>query len=96
MVVVLAGDGVYVIIVYDVGVDRVNKVKKFLRRYLVWIQNSVFEGELSDADLEEVKMGLGDIIDCNEDMVVVYRLPNVRSMRKEVLGVDKSHSSEII
>ncbi len=86
----------YVIIVYDVSVDRVDRVKKFLRRYLMWIQNSVFEGELSEADLEEVKMGLNDIIDSSEDMVVIYRLPNVRSMRKEVLGVDKSHSSEII
>ncbi|AEA46794.1 CRISPR-associated endonuclease Cas2 [Archaeoglobus veneficus] len=86
----------YVIIVYDVNVERVNQVKKFLRRYLTWIQNSVFEGELSEADLEEVKLGLSDIIDGSEDMVVIYRLPSNRSLKKDVLGIDKSCSSEII
>ncbi|MDK2781745.1 MAG: CRISPR-associated protein Cas2 [Archaeoglobi archaeon] len=34
----------YVIIAYDVNVQRVNRVKKFLRMYLNWVQNSVFEG----------------------------------------------------
>jgi CRISPR-associated protein Cas2 len=34
----------YVVIVYDVDVARVPKVCKFLRRYLHWVQNSVFEG----------------------------------------------------
>ena len=37
----------YVILVYDVGEERVGKVCKYLRRYLPRIQNSVFEGELS-------------------------------------------------
>lgn len=86
----------YVIITYDVNVERVDRVKKFLRRYLAWIQNSVFEGELSEADLEEVRMGLKDIIDSEEDMVVIYRLPSSRSLKKEILGIDKSCSSEII
>ena len=33
----------YVVIAYDVNVERVNKVKKFLRKYLNWVQNSLFE-----------------------------------------------------
>ena len=41
----------YVIIVYDINVDRVNKVKSFLRQYLFWIQNSVFEGELLNREV---------------------------------------------
>ena len=48
----------YVIIVYDVNVERVNKVKSFLRQYLYWIQNSVFEGELTRSEFRKVSDGL--------------------------------------
>ncbi|MCD6434687.1 MAG: CRISPR-associated endonuclease Cas2, partial [Candidatus Diapherotrites archaeon] len=30
----------YVLIVYDIGEKRVNKVLKLCRRYLDWVQNS--------------------------------------------------------
>ncbi len=86
----------YVIIAYDVNVERVNKVKKFLRRYLNWVQNSLFEGELSEADLEEVKMGLGRIIDEETDMIVIYKLRSEKAMRREIIGTDKSGIEEII
>jgi CRISPR-associated protein Cas2 len=86
----------YVIIAYDVNVDRVNRVKKFLRKYLHWIQNSLFEGELTEADLEEVRIGLNEIIHKEEDMIVIYRLPSERSMKREVIGTEKSKMGEII
>ncbi|ASJ10963.1 CRISPR-associated endonuclease Cas2 [Thermococcus sp. P6] len=83
----------YVIIVYDVNVSRVNKVKKFLRRHLHWVQNSVFEGEVTMAEFERIREGLRDLID-EEDSVVIYRL---RSMpRKEVLGKEKNPIEDII
>ena len=34
----------FVILVYDVHVKRVNKMLKLVRRYLVHVQKSVFEG----------------------------------------------------
>ena len=86
----------YVIIAYDVNVERVNKVKKFLRRYLNWVQNSLFEGELSEADLEEVKLGLNKIINEEEDMIVIYKLRTEKAMKREIIGVDKSQIDEII
>ncbi len=46
----------YVILVYDFGEKRVNKMLKLCRRYLNWIQNSVFEGEISEARLKELLM----------------------------------------
>ena len=45
----------YVLIVYDISVERVTKVRKCLKRYLNWRQNSVFEGELTEAQIETVK-----------------------------------------
>ncbi len=86
----------YVVIAYDVSVERVNKVKKFLRKYLNWVQNSLFEGELSEADLEEVKMGLRRIIDEETDMIVIYKLRSEKAMKREIIGTDKSGIEEII
>ncbi len=86
----------FVILAYDVNVERVNKVKKFLRRYLNWIQNSLFEGEISEADLEEIKVGLKKIINESEDMIVIYKLRTDRVVKREIMGLDKSKTDEII
>ncbi len=45
----------YVILVYDIGEKRVVKMLKLCRRYLNWIQNSVFEGEITEVKLKELK-----------------------------------------
>lgn len=92
----LYGGEMYLIIAYDVNVERVNKVKKFLRKYLNWIQNSLFEGEATEATLEEIKMGLKEIINEEEDMIVIYRLRTKELAKKEVIGVEKSEISEVL
>lgn len=76
------------IIVYDINVERVNKVKGFLRKHLYWIQNSVFEGEVTKSELEEIKTCLLDIIEKKEDSVIIYRF-RTEGARK-VLGVEKA------
>lgn len=86
----------YVIIAYDVNVERVNRVKKFLRKYLTWVQNSLFEGELSPADLEEVRMGLKEIINEDEDMVVIYRFRSADAFRREIIGIEKGLGEKVI
>ena len=86
----------YVIIVYDVNVDRVNKVKSFLRQHLFWIQNSVFEGELTDSEFEIIYKGLIDIIDVDVDSVIIYKLRMVELLDRQVLGVEKSPIEEIL
>ena len=64
---------IYAIIVYDVGVERVAKVNRYLKRYLLWIQNSVFEGRLRDSTLDRLIAGLSEIID-PDDRVLIYKL----------------------
>ena len=84
----------YIIIVYDVSVERVNKVKKFLRQHLHWVQNSVFEGEITKAEFERIKAGLKEIINDEEDAVVIYKL---RSMpQRETMGMEKNPLSDIL
>ncbi len=84
----------YVIVVYDVDVKRVAKVHRFLRTHLHWRQNSVFEGEVSRAQLYEIKRTLEGMID-GEDSVLIYELPN-DGFNLHVIGVDKSPVEEII
>ena len=48
----------YIILVYDVYEARVGKVNKYLKKYLLWRQNSVFEGEISDTLIEQMIKGL--------------------------------------
>ncbi len=86
----------YVIIVYDVSVDRVGKVCQFLRRYLNWIQNSVFEGELSRAQLREVEIRLKDLVDLGEDSVVIYCMRTDQAFKRRVIGVEKAECSRVI
>ena len=57
----------YAIIVYDVGEKRVSKMLKLCRQYLCWVQNSVFEGELSEVKLKELKLKMEGLIEQSED-----------------------------
>lgn len=86
----------YVIIVYDINVDRVNKVKSFLRMYLHWIQNSVFEGEVTDSEFQLIYDGLIEIIDEDVDSVIIYNLRMEELFNREVLGIEKSPIGEIL
>ena len=86
----------YVIVVYDVAVDRINGVRQFLRRYLRWVQNSAFEGELSEGELEKVKMGLKRLIKEDEDSILFYVAQSQKWIRKDVLGIEKAEVSTVI
>ena len=80
----------YLIIVYDINVERVNKVKSFLRQHLYWIQNSVFEGEASKSEYKMIKSGLNDIINSDEDSIIIYKIRMEDAMKKKILGIEKS------
>lgn len=82
--------------VYDVSVDRVDKVRKFLKQHLNWVQNSAFEGELTEGELEKVRIGLGQIIEKSQDSILIFTTSNRKWLKKEVLGIEKSEVSRII
>ena len=73
-----------------------NKVKSFLRQNLFWIQNSVFEGELTESEYNYVISGLKNIIDSNEDSIIIYRFRTKDEVNKEILGIEKSPINEIL
>lgn len=79
----------YYILVYDVSVDRVQKMLKIVREYLNHVQNSVFEGELTDAQLAELKDKCRDWMDEEEDSIIIYCVGSKRWSNREVLGIEK-------
>jgi len=86
----------YVLIVYDVGEKRVQKVLKFLRKYLTWIQNSVFEGHVTDAQLLKIKNGLKRITDKKEDSVILFIARSDKWIKKEIIGQEKNPTDNFI
>ena len=62
----------FAIVTYDVSQKRVTKVMKICRKYLNHIQNSVFEGMITDGKLSSLKRELSSCIVCSEDSVFVY------------------------
>lgn len=87
---------VFVIIVYDVNQKRVAKVLKTCRKYLHWVQNSVLEGDISDASLKQLKIELNQIINKDEDSVIFYHLRTTKYYSREVIGLKKGGDDVII
>lgn len=86
----------YIVVVYDIGVERVNKVRGFLKQYLNWVQNSAFEGEVSEGTFAEIKVGLKEIINEGQDSILFFTVASQKWIKKEVLGIEKSEISSII
>ncbi|MCK9628196.1 MAG: CRISPR-associated endonuclease Cas2 [Bacteroidales bacterium] len=80
----------YVILVYDVGEKRVTKMLKLCRKYLSWIQNSVFEGEITEAKLKELQIRAEDIIDSNYDSIIIFKNRDEKWLNKQVIGKERS------
>lgn len=79
----------YVILVYDVGQKRVGKMLKLCRKYLNWIQNSVFEGEITESRLLELKHNALNIMDTDDDSVIIFRTRQEKWLEKEIIGQEK-------
>jgi CRISPR-associated protein Cas2 len=87
---------IYVILVYDVCEKRTVKILKLCRKYLNWVQNSVFEGEITKAGLKKLKMEINQVIVPREDSVIVYTLRNTMYSHREIIGLCKGGGELII
>ena len=78
------------IIVYDMGVKRVTKICQYLRRSMDWVQNSVFEGELTDAEYKRIQHDVKELIEADVDSVRFYTFRTKEQVKIETLGVEKA------
>lgn len=78
----------YYIGVYDVDEERVSKMLKVFREYMTWIQNSVFEGELTEGQHKELCERAREVMDQEEDSVIFFKAATEKYLDRQVLGVD--------
>ena len=81
----------YVVLVYDIsqeekGQKRWSRVFKICKKYLSHIQNSVFEVEISKAQLVKLQQELRQFIDKNLDSVIIFKSRNEKWLDKEFWG----------
>lgn len=86
---------VYVVIVYDVQADRTHRFLKFLRQYLTHVQNSVFEGDITDGDLTEIKQRLDSMLELGES-VIIYRMSSEKYVTRTVYGEDPAEDAKFL
>jgi len=87
----------YIILVYDiVKPKRSAKVLKFLRQHLIWVQNSVFEGEVSESRFAIIKSAVKNLIDEEKDSIIYYVFDSQNYLKRAVIGVDKNTLDTII
>lgn len=86
----------YCIVTYDIGEERVNRVRKVLKRYLNWVQNSVFEGEIGEGKLEKCLRELKEVINVDVDSIYVYFFELRDYCRKRVVGCEKENTFNLV
>ena len=86
----------YVILVYDVGEKRVGKMLKLCRKYLHWIQNSVFEGEITEVKLKELQIAAKKLMDEEEDSLIIFKSRNEKWLEKEIVGLNKNEPDTFV
>ena len=86
----------FVILVYDFNVNRVAKALKIARKYLTWVQNSVFEGEISPANYKKLKVEMQHLLDPTEDSVIFYTFRTQNYTTREEIGLKKGGEETII
>lgn len=90
------GGNMYVILVYDINLEDkegqkvLRKVFKTCKKYLVHIQNSVFEGELLESQALKLKSELNKWIREDKDSVIFFKSRSQRWLEKEFWGKNEN------
>lgn len=90
----------YCVLVYDISQDEdgqkvLPKIFKTCKKYLHHIQNSVFEGDLSEAQLINLQIELQKILRMDIDSVIIFKSRNKRWLYKEFWGKEDNVTSNI-
>ena len=86
----------FVILVYDVDPKRDARILKLCRQYLSWVQNSVFEGDITEAKWKILWRRLQETIDHHHDSVVAYCFDSRRYSARQSMGVKKGGEEWIL
>jgi CRISPR-associated protein Cas2 len=81
----------YVVLVYDISGDQngqriLGKVFKTCKKYLTHIQNSVFEGEITEGQIAKLNAELNKLIRKDLDSMIIFKSRNEKWLDKEFWG----------
>ena len=76
----------FVILTYDAESERLPKIRKTCKKYLLPVQRSVFEGHLTEKRLRFLKEDIARVIDPEKDHVVIYMLSYGDQFQKLEIG----------
>lgn len=88
----------YVVLMYDIVMDssgaKVQRnIFKICKKYLTHIQNSVFEGNLSELNEMKLKSELNKYIRKSKDSLIIFKSRNERWLDKEFWGLQDDKTS---
>ena len=86
----------FIVMVYDTAAKRNPRVIKTCRRYLRWVQRSVFQGELSEAQYRSLTSELRAQLDLSYDSIRVYRIRSEHDVQIDRLGQQEGHTDSVI
>lgn len=87
----------YYVVVYDIAsAKRLPRILKICRKYLNWVQNSVFEGELNRSQYSALNKEIKAILNKKEDFVVFYQIRTREVVNRITLGFEKNEMSFFI
>ena len=85
----------FVIIVYDTESKNCVRLHKYLKKFLNWNQNSVFEGVVTRSQYVEIK----DILEqrrAEKSHITLYVMENEKLLTREELGEARGNTSNIL
>jgi CRISPR-associated protein Cas2 len=92
----------YVFVMYDIadedseiGKNRVSKVFKICKKYLLPYQKSVFRGEITPSNLALLIDELNEVIDKDLDFISIVKLKNSSSFSEDILGTVANNSTSL-
>jgi len=86
---------VYVVVVYDMQADRTHLLLNFLRQYLTHVQNSVFEGGVTEGDLETIESRLDSLLEPDES-TIIYEVSSEKLLNRSVFGEDPTEDQRFL
>ncbi len=81
-----------IILVYDINSENkhANRIRKICTKYLIHIQNSVFEGELEEHLMVKLEHELIKYIDKNLDSIIIFKFKYNVPSSKTIIGINKN------
>lgn len=91
----------YAILIYDIADEgagaRISRnIFKICKRYLSHVQKSVFEGEISESQLVELRLSIKSFIRTDLDSVILFTGNNPKWLKKQFWGIEDDATSNML